>query len=124
MKNSTSYVIETAIAFGPLEVMDVGGLERTCRHDWFNQTLCAVNESVVRLGVLRGEFHWHSHDKEDEFFYVVRGRLLIDLEGRTLELGPDQGTVVPRGVLHRPRAPERAVVLMVEKATVTPTGDR
>jgi len=123
MKNSTPYVIETSIAFGPLELVDVGGLERACRHDWFNQTLCAVNDSVVRLGVLKGEFHWHSHDREDEFFYVVRGRLLIDLEGRTLELGPDQGTVVPKGVLHRPRAPERTVVLMVERATVTPTGD-
>jgi mannose-6-phosphate isomerase-like protein (cupin superfamily) len=124
MEKGTKYVINTNVQFGPLEMVDVADLEGACRHDWFNQTLCRVNESVVRLGVLKGEFHWHKHDHEDEFFYVVKGRLLIDLKGRTMELLPDQGTVVPRGTLHRPRAPERTVVLMVEKGTVTPTGDR
>jgi mannose-6-phosphate isomerase-like protein (cupin superfamily) len=82
-----------------------------------------VNDSVVRLGVIRGEYHWHKHEKEDEFFYVVEGRLLIDLEGRTIELGERQGYVVPKGVLHRTRAPERTVILMVETAGIVPTGD-
>jgi mannose-6-phosphate isomerase-like protein (cupin superfamily) len=82
-----------------------------------------VNDSVVRLGVLQGEYHWHKHDDEDEFFYVVEGRFLIDLEGRTVELGPRQGFVVPRGVRHRTRAPERTVILMVEGAGIVPTGD-
>jgi mannose-6-phosphate isomerase-like protein (cupin superfamily) len=82
-----------------------------------------VNESVVRLGVIQGEFHWHQHEKEDEFFYVVEGRLLIDLEGRTVELGPGQGFVIPKGVVHRTRAPERTVILMVETAGIVPTGD-
>jgi mannose-6-phosphate isomerase-like protein (cupin superfamily) len=82
-----------------------------------------VNDSVVRLGVVRGEYHWHQHDKEDEFFYVVEGRLLIDLEGRTIELGERQGYVVPKGVRHRTRAPERTVILMVETAGIAPTGD-
>ena len=63
------------------------------------------------------------HHQEDEFFYVVEGRLLLDLEGRTVELAPRQGILVPRGVLHRTRAPTRTVVLMVEAATVVPTGD-
>jgi mannose-6-phosphate isomerase-like protein (cupin superfamily) len=77
----------------------------------------------VRLGVVRGEYHWHQHDKEDEFFYVVEGRLLIDLKGRTIELGERQGYVVPKGVVHRTRAPERTVILMVETAGIVPTGD-
>lgn len=120
---SVDYVIHTDVKFGPLERMDVGAMGRDCAFDWFNQTLCRVNESVVRFGVLHGEFHWHEHEREDEFFYVVEGRLLVDLEGRTLELSAGQGTMVPRGVSHRPRAPERTVVLMVEGATVSPTGD-
>ena len=92
-------------------------------HPWFNQTLCRVNESVVRLGVVRGEYHWHKHEDLDEFFYVVEGRFWIDLEDRVIELGPGQGVVVPKGVLHRPRAPERTVILMVETAGIVPTGD-
>ena len=68
----------------------------------------------MRLGIFKGEFHWHRHDKEDEFFYVVEGRLSIDFKGHTVELTSLQGIVVPRGVKHRPRAPERTLVLMVE----------
>ena len=52
-----------------------------CTHPWHNQTLCQVNDSVVRLGVVKGEYHWHQHEQEDEFFYVVEGRLIIDLDG-------------------------------------------
>jgi mannose-6-phosphate isomerase-like protein (cupin superfamily) len=82
-----------------------------------------VNESVVRLGVVEGEYHWHKHDEDDEFFYVVEGQLLIDLEDRTVELGPRQGFVVPKGILHRTRAPQRTVILMVENAEIIPTGN-
>jgi len=123
VKSKTEYLISTDVKFGPLEPFGVAELERACEHDWFNQTLCKVNDCVVRLGVLKGEFHWHRHEKEDEFFYVVSGRLLIDLEGRTMELSSNQWTLVPKGVIHRTRAPERTVVLMVEAATVCPTGD-
>jgi mannose-6-phosphate isomerase-like protein (cupin superfamily) len=90
---------------------------------WYNQTLCKVNDSVVRLGVMQGEYHWHKHDDLDEFFYVVEGKFLIDLEERSVELGERQGFVVPKGVVHRTRAPERAVILMVEGAGIVPTGD-
>ena len=117
------YSIHTDVKYAALEVADLGVLSRSRPDPWWNQTLVRVNESVVRLGVFEGEFHWHKHDREDEFFYVVEGRLLLDLEGRTVELLPTQGIVVPRGVLHRTRAPKRTVVLMVEAATVTPTGD-
>lgn len=111
------------IHYGPMEVVDVPALVAACTHPWFNQTLCKVNESVVRLGVVQGEYHWHKHDDEDEFFYVVSGRFLIDMEDRTIDLGPGQGFVMPKGVRHRPRAPERTVILMVEGAGIVPTGD-
>ncbi|MFL5575498.1 MAG: cupin domain-containing protein [Gemmatimonadaceae bacterium] len=111
------------VLHAPLEVVDVQAVVDSVTHPWFNQTLCQVNDSVVRLGVVRGEYHWHKHDDLDEFFYVVEGKLLIDLEGRTVELAPRQGFVVPRGVVHRTRAPERTVMLMVEGTEIVPTGD-
>ena len=111
------------IRFGPLETIDLQALADATRHPWYNQTLCQVNASVVRLGVVQGEYHWHHHDDEDEFFLVVEGRLLIDLEDRTVELAPRQGFVVPKGVRHRTRAPRRTMILMVEPAGIVPTGD-
>ena len=118
------YETRLDILHEPLELIDVGRLADTCTYQWYNQTLCRVNDAVVRLGVVQGEYHWHKHDDEDEFFYVVSGRWLIDLEDRTVELGPRQGFVVPRGVRHRPRAPERTVILMVEGAGIVPTGSK
>jgi len=117
------YETHLDIKFPALARMDLGDLVAAVTHPWYNQTLCKVNDSVVRLGVVKGEYHWHKHDTEDEFFYVVEGRFLIDLEDRTVELGPRQGVVIPRGLRHRPRAPERTVLLMVEGAGIIPTGD-
>jgi mannose-6-phosphate isomerase-like protein (cupin superfamily) len=74
--------------------------------------------------VMQGEFHWHKHDQEDEFFYVVEGLFIIDLEDRTVELAPRQGFTIPKGVVHRTRAPQRTVILMIEGAGVLPVGDR
>ncbi|HET9512710.1 MAG TPA: cupin domain-containing protein [Gemmatimonadales bacterium] len=125
MSNPADYPYEThlEIRHRPMELIDVQAIIDGIRHPWYNETLCQVNQSVVRLGVIQGEYHWHKHDQEDEFFFVVEGRLLIDFEGRTVELGPRQGYVVPRGVVHRTRAPDRTVILMVESATIMPTGD-
>ena len=117
------YVTRMDILHGPLEVIDVKAIVERCTDRWFNQTLCKVNDSVVRLGIVQGEYHWHQHDDLDEFFYVVEGRFLIDLEDRTVDLGPKQGFVVPKGVQHRPRAPEKTVILMVEGEGIVPTGD-
>ena len=112
------------IRYPPLEVVDVPALVDAVTHPWYNQTLCKVNDSVVRLGVFeKGDYHWHKHDEEDEFFYVVEGRFIVELENRVVELLPRQGFVVPRGVTHRTRAPERTVILMVEGAGIVPTGD-
>jgi len=117
------YVTKLDIAFRALDKIDIPALVNACTDKWFNQTLCKVNDSVVRLGVVKGEYHWHKHDDLDEFFYCVSGRFLIDLEGRTLDLGPGQAVVVPKGAMHRPRAPERTVILMVEGEGIVPTGD-
>ena len=123
------FVIREDVAFDALERMDLTEMADSCSDRWMNQTLCRVNNSVVRLGVFHGEFPLHKHDDEDEFFLVVQGWLLLDVqrpdrsEPETIRLGRAQGFVVPRGVLHRPRAPERTVVLMVEKETVRPLGD-
>jgi mannose-6-phosphate isomerase-like protein (cupin superfamily) len=117
------YATHLDIKYRPLEVVDVPALIDAVRDRWYNQTLCKVNDSVVRLGVMQGEYHWHKHDDLDEFFYVVDGEFLIDLEGRTVALQPRQGFVVPKGVVHRTRAPEKTVILMVEGAGIVPTGD-
>jgi len=116
------YATHLDIKFAPLELVDVQALVEACTDQWYNQTLCRVNDSVVRLGVMQGEYHWHKHDHDDEFFYVIEGHFLIDLEDRTVDLAARQGFVVPKGVVHRTRAPERAVILMVENAGI-PTGD-
>ena len=118
------YDIHTDVKYAPLELVEAGRLADECTERWWNQTLSRVNDCVVRLGVFHGEFHWHHHDREDELFFVLEGTLLLDLEGRTVELAARQGLVVPKGVEHRTRAPARTVVLMIEAATVTPTGDR
>jgi oxalate decarboxylase/phosphoglucose isomerase-like protein (cupin superfamily) len=123
MSDTYPYETRLEIAFRPLELIDVQALADACQYQWFNQTLCQVNGSVVRVGVVQGEYHWHKHDNDDEFFYVVEGRLFVDLEGRTIELAPGQGVVVPRGVVHRTRAGERTVMLMMENAAIIPTGD-
>jgi len=120
-----SYPYETRlnVLHQPLEVIDEKAIADGCTYKWFNQTLCQVNGSVVRMAVIEGEYHWHQHTDDDEFFYVIEGKLLIDLEGRTVELGPRQGFVVPRATEHRTRAPERTVILMVENAGIVPTGN-
>lgn len=107
-----------------LQLIDVPALVEKCTDPWHNQTLCQVNDSVVRLGILHGEYHWHKHDKEDEFFFTLEGTLIIDIEGAdSVELHPQQGYVVPKGVVHKTRAPTKTVVLMIETAGIIPTGD-
>jgi mannose-6-phosphate isomerase-like protein (cupin superfamily) len=117
------YATHLDIKFPALTTVDVPALVKACRDRWYNQTLCQVNDSVVRLGVVQGEYHWHKHDTDDEFFFVLEGHFVIDLEDRSVILQPQEGFVVPKGVVHRTRAPERAVILMVETAAIVPTGD-
>jgi mannose-6-phosphate isomerase-like protein (cupin superfamily) len=123
MMNQDDYHINLDVRYPHLEVIDVPTIIAQCSEKWFNQTLTQVNNSVVRIGIVQGEFHWHKHDDEDEFFFVLEGKLLIDLEDRTVELNPQQGVTIPKGVQHRPRAPEKTVMLMVETNKIKPTGD-
>lgn len=120
---SHAYATYLDIKFAPLSVVNVPALVAACKERWYNQTLCKVNDSVIRLGVMQGEYHWHKHDNDDEFFFVLEGHFIIDLEDRCVDLQPLEGFVVPKGVVHRTRAPERAVILMAETSSIVPTGD-
>ena len=125
MSKSTTrpYANDMKAKYAPLELVDVPALVDACTDEWYNQTLSKVNDSVIRLGIMQGEYHWHKHDNDDEFFFVLEGRFCIDLENESVELTPQQGFMVPKGVVHRTRAPEKAVVLMVETADIVPAGD-
>jgi quercetin dioxygenase-like cupin family protein len=125
MPGTAEYPYETRlnILHRPLELIDIHAVPDADKFQWFNQTLCQVNGSVVRMAAIEGEYHWHKHDEDDEFFYVVEGKLLIDLEDRVVELAPGQAMVVPRKVMHRTRAPQRTTILMVENAGIIPTGN-
>jgi mannose-6-phosphate isomerase-like protein (cupin superfamily) len=123
MEQAFPYVTRLDVRFDHLFTIDVDEMVRECTDKWFNQTLTKVNDSVVRIGIIEGEYHWHKHDKDDEFFFVLSGQLLVDLEDRTIELNPNQGVTIPRGVVHRTRAPRKTVMLMVETSEIQPTGD-
>jgi len=122
MADEHNYDIQTEILFENGKLIDVHAIaaEQT---PWWNRTLSAVNDAWVRLGVMEGDFHWHKHDAEDEFFFVLEGQLDIELEDRTVELRPGSALTVPKGVMHFPHARGRTVVLMIESAGVVPTGD-
>jgi len=124
METEYNYVTKLDVKFDHLERIDIPQMVKECKDKWFNQTLTKVNDSVVRVGIVEGEYHWHKHDKDDEFFFVLEGQFLIDLEGdSTIELNPGQGVTITKGLMHRPRAPKKTVILMVETSAIQPTGD-
>jgi mannose-6-phosphate isomerase-like protein (cupin superfamily) len=124
MEQQFNYVTRLDVKFDHLELIDIPEMIASCTDKWFNQTLTRVNESVVRIGIVEGEYHWHKHEDDDEFFFVLQGQLLIDLEGdRTIELNPQQGVTIPKGIMHRPRAPQKTAMLMFETSNIQPTGD-
>ncbi len=123
MSDYNKYSIDLDVKFSPLEVIDIPTLIANCTKKWQNLSLCEVNDSVIRLAVIEGEFHWHKHEEEDEFFFVIGGNLLIDLEDKIINLKVNQGFMVPKGIMHRTRAPSRTSVLLIEKTTIKPTGD-
>ncbi|MFX0018998.1 MAG: cupin domain-containing protein [Promethearchaeota archaeon] len=121
--NKVSIDLDLEIKYQPLEIIDIPQLIEESTSNWQNLSLCNVNDSVIRLGILEGVFHWHKHEKEDEFFFVIEGILLIDLEDKVVELKSNQGFTIPRGVMHRTRAPSRTSILMIEQSTTKPIGD-
>ncbi|MCZ6593608.1 MAG: cupin domain-containing protein [Bacteroidetes bacterium] len=124
MDKKYDYKQKMNIKFNHQEVIDVPKMVEECKEKWFNQTLTKVNESVVRIGIVEGEYHWHKHENDDEFFFVLSGKLFIDLEDKTIELNPNQGTTISKGVMHRPRAPKKTVMLMLETDSIDPIGTK
>src|SRR5260221_11537489 len=123
MAKQYNYATHLDIKFNHFDLIDIPTIVRECKDAWFNQTLTKVNDSVVRIGIVQGEYHWHKHVNDDEFFFVLEGQFLIDLEDKTIELNPGQGVTISKGVMHRPRALQKTVILMVETSTIVPTGD-
>ena len=123
MEKEYPYVTVLDVRHKHLERIDVNDIVAKNPHKWYNETLTKVNDSVVRIGIVEGEYHWHKHDHDDEFFFILEGKLIIDMEDRTIELGPNQGVTITRGLMHRPRAPIKTVMLMVETSQIVPTGD-
>lgn len=121
--NTQTYNINLDVKYNHLELVDVPEIVRNNKEKWYNQTLTQVNDSVVRIGIIEGEFHWHKHDNDDEFFFVLEGKLIIELEDREIELNPGQGVTISKGVMHKPRAPQKVVMLMFETSSIVPTGD-
>lgn len=119
----TDYDIQLQPIYSGLEKINIPEASKLSDHHWFNRTLCEINDAYLRIGVFDGDFHWHKHEKEDEFFYVVDGELLIDIEGKeTIHLLPKEGALIPKNIMHRPRAPKGATVLMIENKTIDPRG--
>ncbi len=123
MAEQYPYVTRLDVRFKHFEVIDIPTIVRQVKDKWYNETLTKINDSVVRVGIVEGEYHWHKHDKDDEFFFVLEGKLFVDLEDRSIELNPGQGVSVTKGVVHRTRAPQKTVMLMVETSEIRPTGD-
>jgi len=121
------YNINLDIQFGHQELIDIPSIVNSVKEKWSNRTLTKVNDSVVRLGIAEGEFHWHKHDNDDEFFFILSGTLCIDIRDKnsehTIVLNPNQGVTISKGIMHRPRAPHKTVMLMVETSEIKPTGD-
>ena len=123
MEKEFNYTTKLDIKYKHFELIDIPEMVKECKDKWFNQTLTQVNDSVVRVGIVEGEYHWHKHDNDDEFFFVLEGQLFVDLEDSTIVLNPQQGVTVSKGVVHRTRAPRKTVMLMVENKTIIPTGN-
>lgn len=122
MTEKFNYNQRMDIKYDHQELIDVNKVIRECTDKWYNQTLTKVNGSVVRIGIVEGEYHWHKHDEEDEFFFVLSGKLYIDMEDKTLELNPNEGATISKGVMHKTRASQKTVMLMVESDTIDPIG--
>lgn len=123
MEKQFPYTTILDVKFDHLELIDVPHMVKEVQDKWFNQTLTRVNNSVVRLGIVEGEYHWHKHDKDDEFFFVLEGQLIIELENRTITLNPWEGFTISKGIMHKTKALTKTVMLMVETSEILPTGD-
>ena len=123
MKSKYNYNQKMNIKYNHQELVDVQKIVDDCKEKWFNQTLTKINDSVARVGIVEGEYHWHKHETDDEFFFVLSGKLFVDIEDKTFELNPNQGVTISKGIMHRTRAPQKTTMLMIETASIDPIGD-
>ena len=89
---------------------------------WSPRVVAELDDCYVKVAKLHGSLAWHSHDAEDELFYVLKGSLRIEMEALTVVLGPGDAFVVPKGVRHNPVADEECLVMLVERKTTLHTG--
>lgn len=108
---------------GHLEKLNIDSLTKHIQDDWKNFVVSEINNHVVRLSVIQRDFHWHFHQNSDEYFYVIEGKLFVDLEDRTEVLTPGQMITIPKNVKHRTRAKERTIVLCFESQDNDVKGD-
>lgn len=123
MKQKLNYNMQMEVKYDYLEKIDVPEIVKNCTDKWFNQSLCNVNSSVFRLGIFQGEYHLHKHDHDDELFFVIEGSIILETENGNFELGQYEGVCVPKGVMHRPIARNKAIVLMIENTGIDPIGN-
>ena len=123
MEKKLNYKMQMDVKYDYLEKINVPEIVKNCTDKWFNQSLCNVNSSVFRLGIFEGEYHLHKHDHDDEVFFVIEGSIILETEKGNFELGQYEGVCVPKGVMHRPIAMNKAVVLMIENIGIDPIGN-
>ncbi|HEX9472715.1 MAG TPA: cupin domain-containing protein [Steroidobacteraceae bacterium] len=89
---------------------------------WSPRVVAELDDSYVKVAKVRGSFVWHAHDREDELFFILKGRLRIELEGGAVELAEGDTYVVPKGVRHNPVADEECHIMLIERKTTLHTG--
>jgi mannose-6-phosphate isomerase-like protein (cupin superfamily) len=123
MSDLQKYKLQMDVKYNYLEKINVPEIINDCKDKWFNQTLCKVNSSVLRLGIFEGEFHMHKHDNDDEVFFILEGSLIMETEKGNFKLERYEGLCVPKGIMHRPIAKNKTIVLMIENEGIKPVGD-
>ncbi len=106
-----------------MEVINLKEKLSTFKEHWSPKLIGELNGQKVLLAKLKGAFVWHQHEHEDELFQVISGQLKIELEGKTLSLGPGEIAIIPKGTLHKPVAEEEVEVLLFEPIATVNTGN-
>jgi mannose-6-phosphate isomerase-like protein (cupin superfamily) len=115
-------VVHALVEFEMLAVVNLS--EKLARFDalWSPKIVAELDATHVKVAKVHGEFVWHAHADEDELFWVLRGRLRIELRDGAITLGPGELVVVPKGVEHRPVAEEEVHLVLIERAGILHTG--
>lgn len=105
------------------EKYNLGEIDRKLGNNfWSPLDIAYINDWVLRAAAVKGEFHWHTH-RDDEFFLIWKGNIVIETENGPIALKTGEGTVIPKGIRHKPKAEKRAVILLLEPKRVKTKGD-